>query len=492
MEEKTAALLREAGINVTPLITMVEKALSGFDAGEDIYSIARKLRRFAPPISFSVVNDAVRSFSDSVDYINAHKEAWDCLNDDRALTDFVSRLSWKDVDALLPDVEGAWNDVSSRADLLTSNITIHEFIQLYESAGPPKKTYRTAARSAVTTDYPKEMAVITDKRYQYALSFHRGERAYLLRLRSMEGIIDNGDEGLLFKKGELRSRITRDGLNDVDVSLLNSVYSLLLADFRKNCVTEKGQIKNRKTESIYLYLPQFMEFIGLPRNYSEHSADSMLAAIRRFGNVIGYLQITETDSRDYQEHHAAKYYPALILTDYHKDDNTISLSSPYLVRLIKQVFHENVKRKRTGEVLLGRDETYRYNPFHSFLIKPSIAKQRNKAAAENVSLIVALIEQAGNPKKGKRTITPSITVTELISRNETLKMMLDAAANNSHKTKILHRCFEKTYELLRDETWLLDKYKGLIIPKEIPSVRTMNTLTLRFPHSGRKEEKVLD
>ena len=67
MEEKTATLLREAGINVTPLITMVEKALSGFDAGEDIYTIARKLRRFAPPISFSVVNDAVRIFSDSVD-----------------------------------------------------------------------------------------------------------------------------------------------------------------------------------------------------------------------------------------------------------------------------------------------------------------------------------------------------------------------------------------------------------------------------------------
>ena len=492
MEEKTAALLREAGINVTPLITMVEKALSGFDAGTDIYTIARELRRFAPPVSFSVVNDAVRSFSDSVDYINAHKEAWDCLNDGQLLSDFVSRLSWRDVAPLLPGEEGAWNDVSSRTELLTSNITIHEFIQLYESVGPPKKTYRTAARSDVTTDYPKEMAVITDKRYQYAMTFHRGERAYLLQLRSMEGIIDNGDNGLVFKKGELRSRITRDGLNDVDITLLGSIYSLILAEYRKECINDKGRIKKHKVKPITLYFPQFLKYLGIIRNFSQDNANAMLSTIKRFSNVIGYLQTTEKDQRDYQERPVARYYPALLLTDYNVDNNTITLASPYLAKLVNEIIYENIKRKKTGEMLLGKDETIKYNPSHSFLIKPTIAKQRNKAAVENVYIIVALIEQAGNPKKNKKTITPSITASELISRNETLRTMLDDASSNSHKTKTLHRCFEKTYELLRDETWLLDKYKGLKMPTEIPTARTVNTLTLKFPHGGRKEEEILD
>ena len=152
------------------------------------------------------------------------------------------------------------------------------------------------------------------------------------------------------------------------------------------------------------------------------------------------------------------------------------------------VFSENIKRKKNGDLILTKDERIQFDASHSFLIKSSMAKQKNRAAVENVSIIVSLIEQAGGPKRGKRTISPSITVSELISRNESLKMMLDSASSNSYKTKILRRCFEKTYELLKEETWLLEKYSRLKIPNDIPTVRTMNTLTLKFPHCGRKDE----
>lgn len=333
------AMLRESGINAAPIVAMVEKALNGFysSVGKDIYEIGSHIRSCAPAFSFSKIKDAARIVSESYAYINDHKEAWDCLNNDQLLSDFVSRLKWSRVESLLPGQEPAWGDIQSRCALLTSNITIFDFFQLYESIGPPAKPYRTAERSAIRTDYPKEMAVITDKRYQFALSFHRSDRAYLLLLRSLSGIPYRGKEGLLFEKNELQNRLANDGIANIDIALLCSVYSLLLAKYKKECMDEK----NALTDTVDLYIPQFMEYTGLARNHSKQGVESMFTAIKQFKNVIGCLQMVEKAGPDYREVEVMRYYPALILTKYSKDHNTISLTSPYLARLVSIVFSES-------------------------------------------------------------------------------------------------------------------------------------------------------
>ena len=99
--------------------------------------------------------------------------------------------------------------------------------------------------------------------------------------------------------------------------------------------------KNALTDTVDLYIPQFMEYTGLARNHSKQGVESMFTAIKQFKNVIGCLQMVEKAGPDYREVEVMRYYPALILTKYSKDHNTISLTSPYLARLVSIVFSES-------------------------------------------------------------------------------------------------------------------------------------------------------
>ena len=118
---------------------------------------------------------------------------------------------------------------------------------------------------------------------------------------------------------------------------------------------------------------------------------------------------------------------------------------------------------------------------HSYLVHSSITKQRNKAAVENVNIIVTLIEQAGDN-------IPRIKASTIIERNPQLQQRLETVKN---KTDLLKTTFTKTWELLRTETDLLTTYKDIELPDPkdpafIPTAKTVNTLVFKFPHKGKK------
>lgn len=107
-----------------------------------------------------------------------------------------------------------------------------------------------------------------------------------------------------------------------------------------------------------------------------------------------------------------------------------------------------------GTKALYKNGTPKRLPSHSFLIKNTIAKERNKAAVENVQIIVTLIEQAGNN-------SAHISAKTLVEKNPILQAQLDKSANPS---QVLQRTFIKTFDLLTSQTRLTEVYTDIRLP----------------------------
>ena len=101
-----------------------------------------------------------------------------------------------------------------------------------------------------------------------------------------------------------------------------------------------------------------------------------------------------------------------------EQDNTIRFTSPYLNMLLYKVMKESIQQIET--VLNSISGTViAFEAHHSYLVKTSIAKERNKRAAEIVRIVCVLIEEAGNN-------TPHISAQTILDRHAELAQALGA------------------------------------------------------------------
>ena len=150
-----------------------------------------------------------------------------------------------------------------------------------------------------------------------------------------------------------------------------------------------------------------------------------------FQNIIGIMR-TYKNGKTYES-----YFPLLVFLGYDDGKNIISFSSPYLYKVVTSIYDASLLRDKRGNIKLNNGRKTELAS-HSYLIKPEIAKERNKAAVENVFIIVKLIEQTGNN-------TPNIKASTILERNELLKLKL--STDKTPRT-IIQRVFIKTWQLL--------------------------------------------
>lgn len=117
---------------------------------------------------------------------------------------------------------------------------------------------------------------------------------------------------------------------------------------------------------------------------------------------------------------------------------------------------------------------------HSYLVKSSIVKERNKRAVEIVMVVVTTIEQSGKN-------TPHLKASTIINRIPQLKKTYNDTPAK-HKNRVLTRAFKKAWELLETQTNLRKKYPDIILPdpnnpQNIPTTSNLNKLVFEFPHS---------
>ena len=352
-----------------------------------------------------------------------------------------------------------------------------------------KKPRKTKIRAEAETEKNEKiadtinaLAIPTLYEYENAISLHQEGKAYLYPLiigtkglRFEDGeIFFEGDALRSISAAELKDMRTNEGIEKIDIPLLTVYYSIILKEFYSSL-----QAGEKLNPIITMYAPDLMRCIGLLQDGSgihENDIKSIMRKTQTFQNIIGVLDVTKYGKA------RKSYFPVLVFMGYDGIKNTISFSSPYLNHIVETIYNASLSKDKNGNLKKYHSGRQIINPSHSYLIKSSIAKERNKAAVENVMIIVKLIEQAGD--KG----TPHIKASKIIERNEALKMRI---ARDKMPSTLLKRVFKKTWELLRDETRLLEVYDGILLPdpedaKNIPTAKNLKEITFSFPHNGKK------
>ena len=349
------------------------------------------------------------------------------------------------------------------------------------------KSYRTKAIAEKNTSLvpcPERLAVPTLPTYEHSISLHQDGKAYLQNLSvSTDGL--QFENGKMFFTGdlepistvELQDMCTNEGIEEIDIPLLTMYYSIILLSFQER-IKRGWDFREAANQITTVYAPEFMrclETLGDGSGANEKNISIIMEKTKVFHTIIGIHHITRNGRPD------KSFFPLMNFEGYDSKTNTISFFSPYLSYIIREIYSASIRCDKKGNPRIKRNGQPMLYPSNSFLVKPSIVSERNKAAVENVFIIVQLIEQAGN--KG----IPHIKAKTLIERNEVLKLRLK---DSSNPTQLLKRVFKKTWQLLHEQTLLLDVYENIELPdpNDIQQIPTPSNLehVFNFKHNGKK------
>ncbi|MCI9077411.1 MAG: hypothetical protein HFH68_00625 [Lachnospiraceae bacterium] len=358
-----------------------------------------------------------------------------------------------------------------------------------------KKTrgiYRTKGKAGDTDEIPGYLPVITDKNYRYALTVHKNDTAYMQLLSPGNELNYKNDilylNGKSVNYGELNKMSTEDGIEKINFVLLLELYGVILCKFLKN--DNKSECMD---EEFTVYYPGLASRFRKPKKKNEtpgikasddntdsddgdknnrqrqEDADILNRNMAFFQRMAGIINIDT----------AQVILP--VITDYKYDlcSNTIRFRSPYMARLLTEIFKANIKKDKNGRPVIKKNGQPDMLPSHSFLVDKSIAKERNKKAVEIVLILVVLIEEAGNT-------CPHIKAKTIIDRTCLLKHSLEGQ-NTSNKNLMLKRAFSKALELLAKKTSIKHTYKGIQLPDPaVVPVSSMLDMVFSFPHGNKK------
>lgn len=330
---------------------------------------------------------------------------------------------------------------------------------------PDKKTYRTLNRAEKVVKMPNKYAIITNGKYKDAISLLDNDTAYIqaikedLKMEITNGVITIN--GFPASCAEVMQLGKNECIEEFDIPLLRVLYSIIWGNSEK-------LLKQGKTPPpiVTIYVPSLLKFLEKEKG-SRNEIISIITSIFRFHSLVGIIN--------------GDILPVMVYMGQRHEKNTLSFSSPYLMRVIEENFKDSIKRDKKGNPITDTNGFPITEAFHSYLIKPSIRNERNKIAVEIVHRVVTLIERAGKHK-------PNIKASTIVDETPLLMRALDGKTT-SRKNQILRRAFKKAWELLITHTGLEKTYKGIKLPDatDPASIPTMSTLDMvfEFPHSGK-------
>lgn len=353
--------------------------------------------------------------------------------------------------------------------------------------GPKYRTKKIAEAGGAIVKMPDNLALPTIKPYYTAISTIESSPGHL------QPVVKELADKLMFENGklyfegheaqgvELIQYYDRrpQAVSDLDLPMLRAIYSVILQDVSEmlqdeNTITEKLADPQYLGHSVKLYLSEFMHMMGYEKNGSRENEKLTVKKITEFNNVIGVME-TSLGGRKRQS-----LYPVMLFMGYNVEDGTVRFASPYINKLIMDIAKASIQKNEKGETKFRRSGKPFMLPSYTYLVKASIAKEKNKRAAEIVCIVATLIEQAGDN-------TPHIRAQTIVDRCPDLKYALEATERSSNKTLLLRRAFEKAWELLHTQTRLEEVYKNIQLPTKIPTAGTLD-MVFEFPHEGKKSD----
>lgn len=363
----------------------------------------------------------------------------------------------------------------TKTTTVTANnpIAIHSTNKTDTAANRIITGYRTKNKAGNTAEIPDRLPVITNHEYQNAMTLNKNNTAYLQMLSDKSRLKFKKDI-LLFNdlpatSTALQELYTEDRIEKINFSLLMAIYGIILQRF-----SEFQQKEDYKAEVITVYYPELAKKAGKSLHITHNDIEGCAKNMKFMGKLIGIIG-NGTKSGD--------ILPVLAYIGNDADKNTITFASPYITRIVKDIYEASIKRNKKGEPLLKKNGEPQMYPAYSYLIDMSIVKERNKKAVEIVCAVVALIEQAGNN-------IPHIRAMTIIERCPLLSRSLHEKSNGN-KNNFLKRAFVKAWDLLLKKTYLNSVYKNIQLPdpKDKSSIPTSSKLdkVFTFPHEGKNK-----
>ena len=375
-------------------------------------------------------------------------------NDEAARLALVQSITAADLEEIKLDrsddkVAALLKSKQPSLDDLLDVIGFGNVIHIYEKHAPKYRTRAKAKEQGAITEAPTSLAIPTLSKYQYSMSLDGA------RMREVSEV-------------ELQNMKTKEGIDDIDLPILRTFYSIILTQFEASGYKVLQDV-------LTMSVPTLAEFIGLQSNLNKKDIGRVIEKTQSYHNIVGVVHGTRNGKP------VQSLYPVLNFEGYNDKTNTISFSSPYMNYVIKTVYNLSLRKSKDGKVKLKKNGEPLRLASHSYLIDSSIAKERNKAAVENVVILVTLIEQAGDN-------IPRIKASTLVERNVQLADRLETAKN---PRALLDRTFKKTWELLRTKTRLQEAYKDIELPdpddpRFMPTMKTLDKVVFTFPHKGKK------
>lgn len=185
-----------------------------------------------------------------------------------------------------------------------------------------------------------------------------------------------------------------------------------------------------------------LETLGEGSGTNEKNISIIMEKTRAFHTIVGIHHITRNGRPD------KSFFPVMNFEGYDSETNTISFYSPYLSYIVRKIYSASIRCDKKGNPRIKRNGLPMLYPSNSFLIKPSIVSERNKA-------FKARLKKSTNP------------------------------------VQLLRRVFKKTWQLLREQTLLLEVYEDIELPDpdDITQTPTFADLdhVFMFRHKGKKK-----
>lgn len=437
--------------------------------------------QFSAPV-FAYVADLVKEHGEAIKFLSTDSEE---------LNSFIQSITPADVDRI--KAEGCTFEQNDIADFIGNAIEkgtlleafrvlhLKDAILLYEHRQQKKKSSNlTIARNSGALEASENLnpMLITTKKFRNAFSTKPNKHAYV-------GVFDAAFlSTLIFSEGEfdeIRNRVSKP---DIERSRITD-YKQLEKKYDENLLMQcaaaaYNSMVRHDSMSVTVYLPKFLAGMGIESN--KGSNETLLEKLRELENVIGIMNNSTSFSR------------AFVILDVDKKTQQATFSMPYLNRLLSAIEQDT---KRVKKVKGG---TVEYNnPAFSWLIRPTIAKVRNKPAVAIVRRLVAGLQERGAKPdielhKGEgynfsisdaALITYRISYSTIIEDIPLLNDKLESASNNNKNT-LLKRAFSPVAELLEKETDVYRYYKDLKVEIYPPTCRTLKQ-KITITHRGKDE-----
>lgn len=308
---------------------------------------------------------------------------------------------------------------------------------------------------------------ITNKKYQFALTAKSNPSAYIAIFDdAFFDTLEFNEDGTLILRPGLEGKIKKaaqDGLQDVqnfNGALLRQIFTAAF----------KAQ-REMTADTIKVYFPDFCKEMGI--DIQSGKPNDLFAKLRLFENYMGVFN-------------RSKYYKVLIILGYDADENTLTLATPYMNRLLMEIASNPARKVDTRAV-------HYEIPGYCWLIHSSIVSERNEPAKDIVDrLLTGLVQRGGTPDNKLRQNANRADASDRVTYTRTFASIIDdvpllkkriGTGKPADRNKALKRAFECAYKLLRTRTDAYQYFIDLQVPTTIPTMTTLN-MNMIITHAG--------